>query len=74
MGLHVKAGEVWICKSKFNIDVQSTDIFAKVLKVFPESGNVFVTRKSQFGFEDLPPKKFSLDEFLSLYQFYGRCE
>lgn len=74
MGLHVKPGEVWICKSAFNIDVQSTDVFAKVMKVFPDTGNVFVIRRTNFGFEDLPPKKFSLDEFLSMYQFYGRCE
>ena len=74
MGLHVKPGEVWMCKSKFCFDVQNTDIFAKVMKVFPETNTVFVIRKTNFGFEDLPPKKFSIDEFLSMYQFLGRCE
>lgn len=67
---HIKPGEVWIAKSKFNIDVVETDVFCKVLKVFSDS--VFILRKTQFGFKDLAPVRYSTEQFLEKYQYYGR--
>ena len=67
---HIQPGEVWIAKSRFNVDVVETDVICKVLKVFDDS--VFIIRKTQFGFKDLEPVRYPVEQFLEMYQYYGR--
>ena len=61
----LKEGTYWICKSAFNVLVQPTDIFAKILKVGEDK--VYIMRKSKFGYEDLQPISMDITEFLSFY-------
>ena len=63
----IKPGQVWICKSLFNLGIVETDIFAKVLKVSPE--RVFIIRKTNFGFRDLQPAAMDLNEFIGYYDY-----
>lgn len=62
----VCAGSYWICKSVFKVSLSPTDIYCKVLKV--TDNKVFLARKTEYGFKDLAPQAFDLEEFLNLYQ------
>lgn len=62
----VIAGSYWICKSVFKVSLSPTDIYCKVLKVTDDK--VFISRKTEYGFKDLAPQSFDLEEFLELYQ------
>ena len=57
-------GSFWIIKECY-FKESATDIYAKVLKVTED--RVFIARKSQFGFEDLPPASMKINEFLILF-------
>ncbi len=61
----IKVGDYFICKSVFNAGIVSTDIFAKVLAIYPES--IYILRCTEFGFKQLSPIKVELDFFLSFY-------
>ena len=68
----IKPGQVWICKSLFNLGIVETDIFAKVLKVSPE--RVFIIRKTNLGFRDLQPAAMDLNEFIGYYDYMGEIK
>lgn len=61
----VETGSYWICKSVFVRSLSPTDIFCKVLKV--TDNKVFILRKTEYGFKDLPPQSFDVEMFLELY-------
>lgn len=61
----IETGSYWICKSVFVRSLSPTDIFAKVLKV--TENNVFILRKTKYGYEDMAPASFTTEEFLELY-------
>ena len=72
MGHKIKPGQVWICKSQFNLGLVDTDIFAKVLKVSPE--RVFIIRKTNFGFKDLMPAAMDFNKFIGFYDYVGEIK
>lgn len=61
----INPGSFWICKSMFKPGISSTDIICKVLSVTEDK--VHIIRKTTYGFKDLPPMSFGIDEFLMLY-------
>lgn len=61
----IKAGDYYVCTSVFNPHLTSTDIFAKVLAVYPDS--IYIIRCTEYGFKNLSPVKMELDEFLGFY-------
>lgn len=74
--VNIQPGQVWLCKSVFNLGLVESDIFAKVMKVFEPSpdnakGSVHLIRTTKFGFESLPPVTMGVQSFLELYQYIG---
>jgi len=62
---HITPGSYWVCKSIFCFDIAPTDIFCKVLAC--KEGKVHIIRKTEYGFKDLPPMSFDIEQFLELY-------
>lgn len=61
----IEVGSYWICKSVFKVSLSPTDIFAKVIHVNNEV--IHIIRKTKYGFEDMAPQTFTIEEFLDLY-------
>ena len=61
----IEVGSYWICKSVFKASLSPTDIFAKVIHVNNEV--IHIIRKTKYGFEDMAPQTFTIEEFLDLY-------
>jgi len=62
----IEVGSFWRCGSLLYEGLSSTDIFAKVLKVYPDK--VYIMRKQDYGFTDLTPMSMSREEFLTYYE------
>lgn len=65
---HITPGSLWVCQMKM-FDSSPDDIYAKVLKVGEEK--VFVERKTNYGFKDLPPMSIRIYDFLDTFKYVG---
>lgn len=61
----ITPGSYWVCKSLLKPGLNPTDIFCKVLTC--KEDKVHIIRKSEYGFKDLPPMTFDVEQFLELY-------
>lgn len=68
---HITPGSLWVCKMKL-FDTSPDDIYAKVLKV--GEYKVFLERKTQYGFKDLPPMSVRIYDFLDTFTYVGEYQ
>lgn len=64
--MEITPGSFWRCGSILFDGLSTSDIFAKVLKC--TATTVYIIRKQDYGFTDLSPASYSIDEFLAYYQ------
>lgn len=61
----ITPGSFWICKSQLRLGIGSHDVFAKVLSV--NEDKIHIIRKIAYGFVDMAPATFTIEEFLDYY-------
>lgn len=62
----IEIGSFWYCGSLLYEGLSTTDIFAKVLAV--GENKVYILRKQDFGYTELPPTSMDRQEFLTYYK------